>query len=108
MSKKIEFKYQDTDYCLEYNRDAIKIMEKQGFQFDEFMKKPMTMGDLAFEGSFIKNHRTVKKSTIDEIFNGLTDKNKIIMTLLEMVQETYEDLYADNKDESKNIEWKIV
>ena len=108
MSKRIEFKYQGTDYCLEYNRDAVKIMEKQGFQFDEFMKQPMTMGDLAFQGAFIKNHKNTKIQTINEIFDSLNDKSKLTATLLEMIQETYEDLYSDNKDESKNTEWKIV
>lgn len=108
MSKKIEFKYQDTDYCLEYNREAIKLMEKQGFRFDEFIEKPMTMGDLAFQGAFIKNHRNIRVQTINEIFERMKNKNQLISTLLEMVQETYEDLYSDNKDESKNTEWKIV
>jgi len=108
MSKKIEFKYQDTDYCLEYSREAIKLMEKNGFQYEKFMKEPLTMGDLAFEGAFIKNHRSIKPALINEIYSSLKDKSKLTMTLLEMIQETYEDLYADNEDESKNTEWKIV
>ena len=108
MSKKIEFKYQDTDYCLEYNRDAIKLMEKQGFEFDTFTKQPMVMGDLAFQGAFIKNHRNVKVQVINEIFSSLKDKSALIATLLEMIQETYEDLYLDYKKKKKNTEWKIV
>lgn len=107
MSKMIEFKYQDIDYCLEYNREAVKLMEQQGFDMQEFTKKPMTMGDLAFQGAFIKNHRNIKVQKINEIYDSLNDKSKLLVTLLEMVQETYEDLYSDNKDE-KNIEWKIV
>ena len=108
MSKRIEFKYQGEDYCLEYNRMAIKMIEQQGFDYDEFMKKPMTMGDLAFQGAFIKNHKNIKVQKINEIYDCLNDKSKLITTLLEMIQETYEDLYSDNKDESKNTEWKIV
>ena len=107
MSKQIEFKYQDKDYCLEYNRDAIKIMEKQGFKLQEYIDKPMTMIDLAFQGAFLKNHRDIKLNVINDIYNSLGDKTKLISTLLEMISETYEDLYSDNKDE-KNIEWKIV
>ena len=107
MSKKIEFKYQNTDYCLEYNRDAIKLMEKQGFKLQEFLDKPMTMLDLAFQGAFLKNHRGIKTAEIEEIYNELNGKDKLIKALFEMVQETYEDLYSDNKD-GKNLEWKIV
>lgn len=107
MSKKIEFKYQDNDYCLEYSRDAIKIMEKQGFQLQEFIEKPMVMGDLAFQGAFLKNHRNIKPSMIQEIYDSLGEKDKLIRTLFEMIQESYEDLYSDSKD-GKNTEWKIV
>jgi len=59
MSKKIEFEYEDKKYILEYNRDAIKIMEKQGFDLNSFTEKPMLMLDIAFQGAFIKNHRTI-------------------------------------------------
>lgn len=107
MSKKIEFKYQDKDYCLEYNRIAIKMIEQQGFDYNEFMKKPMTMGDLAFQGAFIKNHKDTKVQVINDIYDNLNNKTKLITTLLEMIQETYEDLYSDSKDE-KNTDWKIV
>lgn len=107
MSKKIEFKYQDKDYCLEYNRTAIKLMEQQGFDYSEFVKKPMTMGDLAFQGAFIKNHKDIKMQLISEIYESLNDKTQLLSVLIEMVQETYEDLFADNKD-GKNTEWKIV
>lgn len=107
MSKKIEFKYQDTDYCLEYNRAAIKTMEQQGFNYDEFTKKPMSMCDLAFQGAFIKNHKTIKMQKVNEIFESLNNKTGLINALLEMIQETYEDLYSDSNDEGKNVEWKI-
>ena len=107
MSKAIEFKYQDVDYCLEYNREAVKLMEKSGFKLQEFLDKPMTMIDLAFQGLFIKNHRGTKPATITEIYDSLGNKEKLVPTLFEMIQETYDDLYSDSKDE-KNIEWKIV
>lgn len=107
MSKKIEFEYQNEKYCLEYSRDAIKYIEMQGFDMQQFLKKPMIMGDLAFQGAFVKNHKNINNSKINEIFEHLNDKTKLINTLLEMVQETYDDLYTDSKDE-KNTDWKIV
>jgi len=107
MSKKIEFKYQDKDYCLEYNRAAIKLMEQQGFDFSEFKTKPMTMGDLAFQGAFIKNHKDIRMNLISEIYDNLNNKPELVNVLIQMIEETYEDLYSDNKD-GKNTEWKIV
>ena len=106
MSKVIEFKYQDTDYCLEYNRDVIKIMEKQGFNYDKFREMPMNMYDIAFQGAFLKNHRNIRVQTINEILDNLDDKMGLLNTLMEMIQETYED-FSTNKDDGKNVKWKV-
>lgn len=109
MSKKIEFEYEDKKYVLEYSRDAIRLMEKSGFDLNEFLNKPMLNVDLAFQGSFIKNHRNIKAEKIEEIYNGLKDKETLAKTLIEMIQETYQDLFETKEtDNGKNIDWKIV
>lgn len=109
MSKKIEFEYEDKKYVLEYNRDAIKVIENQGFDFNSFTEKPMMMLDLAFKGAFIKNHRQTKNVKVEEIYNMMADKETLAKTLLEMIQETYDTLFEtqESKD-GKNIGWKIV
>ena len=56
MSLKIEFNYEDKDYVLEYNREAIKYMEQRGFSLDKFTDAPASMMDIAFEALFLKNH----------------------------------------------------
>lgn len=109
MSRQIEFEYQDKKYCLEYNREAIKIMEKQGFDLESFTNKPMTMIELAFQGAFIKNHRNAKASTILEIYENIGQKRELANELLAMISETYNTLFDDeNIDEAKNISWKAV
>ena len=109
MSKQIEFEYQDKKYCLEYNRDAIKIMEKQGFDVESFTNKPMTMIELAFQGAFLKNHRNVKMTLIQEIYDNISQKRELANELITMVGETYNSLFDDtNGDETKNISWKAV
>lgn len=109
MSKKIEFDYENEHYVLEYNRNAIKIMEQNGFVLDEYLKKPMTMMELAFQGLFLKNH---KKTTIDEItkiFEHITDKQGLNAAIMSMLDEAYNVLFEESKeDEGKNISWKIV
>ena len=62
-------------------------MEQQGFNYDKFMSEPLTMGDLAFEGAFIKNHRGIKTNLLREIQDSLVDKTKLNMTL-KMNQKT--------------------
>ena len=108
MSKKIEFEYEDKKYVLEYNRDAVKVIENQGFDINKFTDKPMTMIDLAFKGSFIKNHRNEKNAKVEEIYANMGDKESLAKTLLEMIQETYDTLFEEQEDKAKNIGWKIV
>lgn len=108
MSKKIEFDYEKEHYILEYNRNAIKTMEKQGFDAEAFAAKPMVMVELAFEGAFLKNHSKITKAKVDEIYNLFSNKKELIQQLIIMINESYEELLEDNKEESsKNIEWKI-
>lgn len=107
MSKKIKFEYNKKEYVLEYNRYAIKIMEKQGFDAEAFTKQPMTMVEIAFEGAFIMHHSNVTKAEVQEIYDLFNNKMDLINQLIVMIQETYSSLFEENKkDDSKNIEWK--
>lgn len=110
MSKKIEFQFENQEYCLEYNRDSIKAMELQGFNYQEFYNKPALMTDMLFEGAFIKNHRNIKRTKIQDIYDNLQNKTELISVLIDMVKESYEELFGEEegKDDSKNTEWKIV
>lgn len=109
MNKKIEFEDNGEKYILEYNREAIEIMERQGFVASEMVKKPMTMLPLAFQGLFYKNHKNVRKSFIDECYDRFPNKNELIEAIAEMINETYESLTDENvKNEKGNLDWKIV
>lgn len=109
MNKKIEFEDNGQKYVLEYNRESIQMLERQGFNVNEFTDKPMTMLPLAFEGLFYKNHKYVKKAFVDECFDRFKNKSALIETIAEMINETYETLTDDSVENDKgNIEWKIV
>ena len=62
MSKTIKFEYKGINYTLEYNRDVIKLLEKNGFDINEFLNKPMLSISMAFEGAFYMHHRKIKYS----------------------------------------------
>lgn len=109
MNKKIEFEDEGKKYILEYNREAIEIMEKQGFVASEMVKKPMTMLPLAFQGLFYKNHKDVRKSFIDECYNRFPNKGELIEAIADMITETYNTLTDENVENEKgNLKWKIV
>lgn len=107
MNTKINLTYEGNDYTLEYTRASVKILEANGFKLDEFLEKPMTNIELAFQCAFLKNHPKVSQGTISEILDNCPDKANLIATLKTMIDETYQSLLADNGT-SGNVTWKTV
>jgi len=109
MSKKIELTYDGVDYTLEYNRDAVKYMERNGLNISEIESKPLTMVDILWQGAFYKNHKKEKVETIEKIYDSIKNKSDLNAALSEMFIETYSILIGDSdeEDNSKNIEWKM-
>lgn len=107
MNTKIKFTYKDVPYVLEYDRDIISTLEEAGFSAKDFANAPMRNLNLAFKGAFLKNHRKTKDTIIDEIYNNMKDKDKLISTLLTMIDECYATLF-DEEDNEGNIEWDTV
>ena len=103
---KITMTYKKTEYTLEYNRQSVKTMESQGFVLDEVTSKPATMIPLLFSGAFIKNHRGMKRSLIDEIFDEIADKTGLMQALMEMYAETLSTLTDDTGE--GNVTWTLV
>ena len=115
MATKITVNFNKQDYTLEYSRNSVKQMEQQGFVLDQISEKPMTMIPLLVHGAFLKNHRNIKRSLVDSIYEHLQgkvgDENEegFIQVLLEMYAETMTTL-TDNKsvDEGNVASWKVV
>lgn len=108
MNTKINLTYNGEKYTLEYNRMAVKLLEQNGFELQEFLKKPMTNIELAFTGAFIKNHKHVNQTTIDKIYNSCKNKKDLIVALQMMIQETYDSLLDDNGSDEGNVEWEVT
>ena len=109
MNTKINLTYDGVDYTLEYDRMTIKLLEGTGFQYEEFMSKPMTNVDLAFTAAFVKNHPKTPQNTIDAIYKSCPDKDKLIATISKMINECYESLMSEpSKDDLKKVTWETV
>lgn len=109
MNTKINLTYNGEQYTLEYNRMSVKMLENNGFDLDEFAKKPMMNIEMVFAGSFIKNHRKTNQTTIDAIFKSCPDKDGLVTQLITMIRETYESLMAEPEDsEQGNVSWEVV
>ena len=109
MNTKINLTYKGVPYCLEYDRMGVKTLEANGFVIEEFLKKPMSNIEMVFAGAFIKNHRKIKSSLVEEIYSKCPNKDNLIETLAKMIEETYNALFDEPTDgEEGNAEWEVV
>lgn len=104
---KIALTHNEKEYELEYSRASVRTMESQGFVLDELTSKPMTMIPMLFSGAFIKNHRGIKRSLIDEIYEEIGNKTALTEALMEMYAETLGAL-TDSENNEGNVTWAVV
>ena len=114
MSTKININYNKNEYVLEFSRNAVKQMEQQGFVLEKLSEQPMSMIPLLVYGAFIKNHKGIKRSLVDEIYDHIANKigdgdDGFIHALLEMYAETVNTLTDNaNADEGNMAVWKVT
>lgn len=108
MNTKVTLTYNGVPYTLEYDRMSIKTMEANGFSLNDFKAKPMSTIDIAFQGAFIKHHRKIKQTLIEEIYENLNNKEKFVEVLITMISETYEALFDTPNGDEGNVEWEVV
>ena len=109
MNTKINLTYKGETYTLEYDRTSVVLLENSGFKLDEFLEKPMLNIELAFSGAFIKNHKKISQTTVDEIYKKTKDKNALVKALHSMITECYESLMDEpDEDDEGNATWEIV
>lgn len=89
------------EYTLEYSKNSIIHMERQGFDINEYDAKPVLMTTLLVQGAFLKNHSSVKYEKIDSIYKSLKDKKTFLQKLVEMYNEQ-----ADELVEEGNAGWE--
>ena len=107
MGKQITFEYKNKEYTLEYTRESVKQMEREGFKGEDILNKPMNTLPKLFAGAFKAHHKfDTKQKTIDEIFELFTNKQALVEKLAEMYAEPMETLMDDdNIDEGNAIAW---
>ncbi len=108
MAKQLKFEHNKKEYTLEFTRESVKQMEREGFVASDIMTKPMNTLPKLFAGAFKAHHRyDVKQKQIDEIFDLFTNKNALIEKLAEMYHEPFETLMDnENVDEGNAIAWE--
>lgn len=105
MSKQLRFTYNGTDYCLEFTRKSVEIMERKGFKVSEVVDKPMSTLPTLFAGAFLAHHRNIKPETVDEIYYKMKGKDNLIEKLAEMYNEPIQALIDEPNEAEGNVEW---
>ena len=105
---KITIKYEKDTYELEFNRNAVRMMESQGFNIDALTTQPVTMIPMLFYGAFSKNHTGIKRNTVDKIYDSLSNKQGLIGALVEMYAETVSALMEGSPETEGNAVWEVV
>lgn len=103
--KKITIKHEGKSIGLSYTRKSAKIMEQNGFMFEQVFDKPNTYVPMLFQGSFLAEASYMSPKIIDEIWENLPNKEELIGKLMEMYADTLNDLLSTTGDE-KNSTWE--
>lgn len=106
MAKTVSFDYKNVHYTLGFNRNTAVLLEKQGFQYEQIGERPNTLIPMLFTGAFAQYHRGVKRDLIDEIFEKLPNKDKLIAALVEAYIETGNSLFDEPEGDEGNVTWE--
>lgn len=106
MSKQINLEYEGKTYTLEFTRESIKQMEREGFLLEDVARKPMLTLPLFFAGAFKAHHKyDAKPKKIEEIFEKIDDKSALFSKLLDMYQYPMEEMIDNENNEGNAIAW---
>ena len=90
------------EYTLQYNRRSIETMERQGFRVSDLAAYPMTMFPTLFKGAFLMHQRMISSKKVDDLFDAIPDKDRLLEKLAEMYNEPLEALMAGAEDDEGN------
>jgi len=109
MSMSIKIKdAEGKDYTLSYDLRSVKQMADNGFNINTASDNYVVGIPQLFEGAFLRYHRTISRSKINEIWAQITDKPGFISALVEMYNEPVEALFGEPEDDAKKATWEVV
>lgn len=107
MAKTLNFEYKGKEYTLEYTRETVKQMEREGFVAEDIIARPMLTLPKLFSGAFKAHHKfDAKQKVIDEMFEHFTNKGALLEKLAEMYHEPFDELMDDDNIEGNAIAWE--
>lgn len=106
VAKTININYNGKTYTLEFSRSVVRMMEQQGFDLNNIDRKPINTIPALFAGAFRKNHSSVSRKLIDEIYEKMTHRTELVSKLAEMYGDTVSTLFDEpDEDDEGNANW---
>lgn len=106
MAKVLTFNFEGKEYTLEYTRNSVATMERQGFNLNDIETKPMITLPKLFAGAFLAHHSGIKQEKINNIFDHITNKAELTVKLAEMYNDPIATLVDDPEEKEGNISWE--
>lgn len=100
--KELSFSYDKKEYTLKYTLRTVQQMENAGFVLEELSAKPTVRIPELFYGAFVANHKGIKRSLVDEIYQNLNDKDRLVSALVDMYTEARDSLVDEG-----NVSWTV-
>lgn len=105
-AKQLFLTHEGKRYTLEFNRDSIRRMERQGFRIDESEGMPMTTVTSLFNGAFIMHHRNIDPKTLDALYDTIPNKEAFVEKLSEMYSDPMLALMSEPEENVGNTTWE--
>lgn len=98
----------DKEYTLCLTRQAVKEIEKLGFNIQGFMNKPVTYMDVLWYGGFIANHKKVTQSSSLQIMDSYKAEGGDVNEVIEFLAGEYSNFVNAPTDTKATKKAKIV
>lgn len=93
-------------YTLEYNRNSIRQMERQGFKINDSEGMPVSTVTALFNGAFLMHHRNIDPKTLDALYDTIRNKEDFLAKLSEMYSEPMLALVGEPEGDEGNTTWE--
>ncbi len=106
----IKIKHNDKEYLLEFNRNAIVKLERDGFNISQVEERPLSSILYLFNGAFIMHHPKATEKEIDEIFSNIPEDQRpaLMQALITEYSKPIDTLFKPVGDNTGNVTWEVV
>lgn len=96
--RKCSINVKDKDYDLQLNRESIVWLESQGFDANEFEKKPLTYMNLLWQSAFIANHKEVNPNLALKLMDSYQEEGGDVGEVVNFIIEEYQSFISALSD----------